>query len=582
MLLIASITSMIALGGIVAAGGNLVDTGVFAIKRNGSGAWYHYAAIEATETRPGSREFWTNSSDGCGTHYLEKPAGVDIDSISFMEHPAYYNMSKSDDRYIAPLISSPIYDIDNDVIKYGIYPQSILADEGNIYSTLNSNAVLQDNGWYKYRGEYYAKKNSNWYKCEPIIWEGINTAEGKILLLSQSLLDTKQYDDSDQNYLNSDIRSWLNNGFYNSAFTFGGDELLLIDIDESNKDGITMLSLDDYQNADYGFTNNNSRICSTTEYSGYNGTIDTKKYWTRTQASSHSSYFVDYNGTIDAWTYKDSTEVRVRPAIRLLTSSYIHNLVVTSNNESKGTVNVVGNGFTGEEITLTATALYSNIFLGWFDGESRVSKETTYTFNMPNDDVTLEARFYTAAELEALDYYYLTINKQNSGTANTNVSGYYKAGDSIVLEAADKGPFEFQGWYEGDTKVSSDYSYTCVMPSNSLTITAKFLSYFDLGTYSPASNPSECGTFTFNNDGTGQYYVNSNSWINYTWSFDGNDGYLFCSASEPHLYTGGVYSIFKVGYGTFYIYLSTRNTFSITLYRSSGSQSINMRYTLNQ
>ncbi len=134
-------------------------------------------------------------------------------------------------------------------VTYGLYPQTHVSDE-TLVSELNKLTTTESNGWYLYDGSYYAKKIANprfsfgrfsdgtkfdrgktyWFKCEPIEWEIRSSLEGTYSLVSTSLLDTHCFHSSTynrtingevvypNNYKHSDIRSWLNDEFYNSAF----------------------------------------------------------------------------------------------------------------------------------------------------------------------------------------------------------------------------------------------------------------------------------------------------------------------------------------------------------------------------
>ena len=138
----------------------------------------------------------------------------------------------------------------NNTIKYGFYPQTYVSDSA-LVDELNTLEPSNLNGWYLYEGSYYVKETANvyknesytfdngtsivngneyWFKCEPIEWNILSDAKGEYLLLSSMLLDTQVYYEnySDRNedeqviyannYEKSNIRSWLNNEFYNTAF----------------------------------------------------------------------------------------------------------------------------------------------------------------------------------------------------------------------------------------------------------------------------------------------------------------------------------------------------------------------------
>ena len=75
-----------------------------------------------------------------------------------------------------------------------------------------------------------------------------------------------------------------------------------------------------------------------------------------------------------------------------------NNLSVTSSDESKGSVSVSGEGYTDEEITVTAIPADGYALKAWYCGEAFVSWTGTYTFRMPAGDYSLTAEFCTEEE----------------------------------------------------------------------------------------------------------------------------------------------------------------------------------------
>ena len=122
----------------------------------------------------------------------------------------------------------------DDFIVFGSYPQTIIRD----IELLNELNKIQfewnetDSKTYsdiEYLGnKYRAVLNSNgvaWYKFEPIVWRVVNQYSG--LVLSEYILDKQKYDDSDNDYVNSYIKEWLNNDFYNASFNEGQQEKIV-------------------------------------------------------------------------------------------------------------------------------------------------------------------------------------------------------------------------------------------------------------------------------------------------------------------------------------------------------------------
>lgn len=55
--------------------------------------------------------------------------------------------------------------------------------------------------------------------AEPIKWKVVRLSDGKAILLADSILDMATYSATDASWTNSSIRTWLNDTFYNTAFS---------------------------------------------------------------------------------------------------------------------------------------------------------------------------------------------------------------------------------------------------------------------------------------------------------------------------------------------------------------------------
>ncbi len=169
--------------------------------------------------------------------------------------------------------AEPSYKREDDTIYFGSYPQSEITDETITQSLINiaGNPLTDTNGWInynyfvegavtdcmyykdvtldtiKYRGVYiksyrptttelesipeYSRQDDYgynvgsvyWFKFEPISWLVINEDGEYATLVCNLIIDSQQYDyDSDgydNNYAQSTIRAWLNDNFYNTAFS---------------------------------------------------------------------------------------------------------------------------------------------------------------------------------------------------------------------------------------------------------------------------------------------------------------------------------------------------------------------------
>ena len=132
--------------------------------------------------------------------------------------------------------------VEYDIVVFGLWPQTIKADS----VTVDKNTCQKethgaftyckgsDGQWYveqaeKAYGDYtYSdgttvgkdETTTKWFKVEPIKWRVLtNSYGGNKLLLAESILIAKRYDDDKNNYKASEIRAWLIGDFFLSAFT---------------------------------------------------------------------------------------------------------------------------------------------------------------------------------------------------------------------------------------------------------------------------------------------------------------------------------------------------------------------------
>ena len=273
------------------------------------------------------------------------------------------------------LATTPVVINDNTTVVYGLYPQTHVSDSGLI-SSLEALTTPESNGWYLFNGKYYAKVSAKpnktnykfdddtkivegttyWFKCEPIKWKILSNEGGEYFLLSSVLLDVHRFNscwqgkDSNNRYSNnyeySEIRAWLNDEFYNSAFALGKENIKTTTVDNSasttdnssiggyacndTNDKVFLLSYQDFKNSSYGFSTSgngtNLRTWKATDYArakGVNLGYSSKNcgyYWTRSpyQDGGAHVWYVDYDGGLNrTGNGVDSTNYCVNPAIKI-------------------------------------------------------------------------------------------------------------------------------------------------------------------------------------------------------------------------------------------------------------------------
>ena len=214
-------------------------------------------------------------------------------------------------------------------------------------SCSSGNSYQDDNG--------YTVNNIYYFKYEPLKWQVLDPKKG--LVLSKSIIDSQAYsntiylnskgstnDAAGENYANdyatSSIRKWLNEDFYNTAFTSTQKQNILpTTLDNkaystdyskydsvSTTDNVFLLSYSEAQNASYGFTNNTrsteTRKAVGTDYAKAQGlwaNSNKYSYWRLRSAgyNSYSACYVSHGGDVSYSYDVNYTYYGVRPALRL-------------------------------------------------------------------------------------------------------------------------------------------------------------------------------------------------------------------------------------------------------------------------
>ncbi|MEI6579210.1 MAG: DUF6273 domain-containing protein, partial [Eubacteriales bacterium] len=239
------------------------------------------------------------------------------------------------------------------IVEFGTYPQSAVTDS-NLITTLSActlsadNIVVYngnqykkilfaqyssisggftDNSGYTYQDNNgYYKNTVYWFKCEPIQWRVLSYKNGNLFVFSEKILDSKAY-----NPANSAItweacgaRSWLNNEFYNAAFS--AEEKAMIKttnvINANNPvsgvtggnttaDKLFLISYTEAVNTSYGFSAgiaaDTARTAQGTDFSKCSGlyvntampNINNSYWWLRTPGNSTSeATTANLNGSV--------------------------------------------------------------------------------------------------------------------------------------------------------------------------------------------------------------------------------------------------------------------------------------------
>ena len=277
------------------------------------------------------------------------------------------------------LFTKPLLSNDGKTITYGLYPQKKV-DDSLLIENLNELTEPESNGWYLFEDNYYANVKADpcgykyvfdnneiiesgttyWFKCEPIVWNVLSQNDNLCYVVSSVILDSHSYYHSRSsriidgktveanNYEYSDIRSWLNEDFYNSAFALENSHIQTTIVDNSadttgiitnsyvcsdTEDKVFLPSYKDYIDSNYGFSTeleiSDTRYCKTTDWARARGTFvysqTTNKeiymnngcYWTRSPHSDSPDHcwVVSCGGSLADGLYVNTSEYSVRPAI---------------------------------------------------------------------------------------------------------------------------------------------------------------------------------------------------------------------------------------------------------------------------
>ena len=233
-----------------------------------------------------------------------------------------------------------VYTRSGNYIYFGEYPQTIKASNVSIIST-----TPDADGYYLGSdGERYAKVvadpytsgytfsnnssvtsgNTYYFKVEPIRWRILSESNGKAFIFCDSMLVNHYYHHTSSsttidgqtvyanNYANSDIRAWLNDEFYKTAF--GDLQQALIQTTQvdnsaqstdssSNRyacentfDKVFLLSYDEITDSKY-FASHSERIVELNDYALANGAWTNYEgdffYWLRSPSSGNSVQVCD-------------------------------------------------------------------------------------------------------------------------------------------------------------------------------------------------------------------------------------------------------------------------------------------------
>ena len=179
-----------------------------------------------------------------------------------------------------------------------------------------------------------------------------------------------------------------------------------------------------------------------------------------------NAYIHVYNAADGAAVYKISAVVAATVTLNV-------------NDAAMGTVEGAGDVAVGGKATVKAIPALGHSFVAWKNGEETVSTEAEYTFEV-KEDVTLTAVFQKENDVKLT----LAVNDAAAGSITLpegivmgeNIVAY---GTVVTLTAVPVEGATLNGWYNGETLYSTDYTLNVAMTAD-LALTAKFVKVLTL------------------------------------------------------------------------------------------------------
>ena len=390
-----------------------------------------------------------------------------------------------------------------------------------------------------YFGTYQQSSDgSGGYNTDPIKWRVLKNADGQLFLLSDQNLDVFQYHTEYESvtWEKSTMRSWLNG--YGASENIGGDSgtdytsdhfigtafsekeqkaiadttVVNDDNPDHNTEGgndttdqIFLLSIEEVQNADYGFTDDSSRIATNTAYvadggkigSSYmNGVGEAGYWWLRSPGDlDHRAAGVSVDGGVGSYGFYVSFDsIAVRPAFNLDLESVLFTSAAAGGKAANGMdsgLTAVG-GYDGNEWKLTLLDSSRN-----FSISNAAINSSGNTIGFSYSNAQTGTNEYISVVIEnngAITHYGRILQPESaSGTASLTLPTGVSLGENTKL-------YVFNEQYNGD-KMTDYASPLREISSPTLDETAPKLSN------GSATRDSETtATVKFTSDEAGTYY----------------------------------------------------------------------------
>jgi len=132
----------------------------------------------------------------------------------------------------------------------------------------------------------------------------------------------------------------------------------------------------------------------------------------------------------------------------------------------------------------TAVHIYANSntsyrFVGWYEDETLISENSSYDYVMPEEDVTLEARFTYDPESpiepnEPAIKHGVSLRAGEGGYTNFGRKSFGE-GEAVNIQAYCNTGYRFTGWYQNDVLYTSLPSFNYEMGTEAVSFEARFV-----------------------------------------------------------------------------------------------------------
>ena len=357
--------------------------------------------------------------------------------------------------------------------------------------------LVSDESHSTQHGNSYITNTTYYFKFEPLVWRVIDPSAN--LVLCENVIDAQPYqnvlwqnpDNSEyyigegsatyaNNYASSSIRAWLNEDFYNTAFSDGQKANIKSTAINNDAYSPSYSQFDSPSTTDkiYLLSYSEAKSCSNlsinadqmTDYAICQGFYRSNpKCWLRSAANkSNQAALVNSIGNTVA-NEVSFTYCGVRPVCildNLTSDTSLDACIVTASADPAdgGSVASGGTYVYGATANLIATPNTGWHFLGWFEGETLVSSNAAYSF------AVTETKTYTAKF--AIDTFTVTANAQTGGSVNGG--GTYDYGAAVTLTATPNEGWHFIAWLdENEAVVCEDAVYSFAVEEDTV-LKAKF------------------------------------------------------------------------------------------------------------